>query len=720
VERPHAPYFRYMGPGQLVAKPAANVALTPGGRLLSRVRAVVFGRPLSTEEEIGERLSKTKALAIFSSDAISSSAYATEEILRVLLLAGASALFLSLEVSIAITVLLAVVSISYRQVCRAYPNGGGAYIVAKTNLAPIFGLIAAAALLIDYVMTVAVSTAAAIAQIQSVVPEAYDYRIEIAFISISLITIANLRGLRESGNIFAVPTYLFVGLALTIVAIGLVNIIGGTVVPVPPVDAVPFPPPDHLEPIGILLLLKAFAGGSVALTGVEAIANGVPAFKPPEAKNAANTMTAMSILLGILFVGLTLFAVQYGLRPTNPGGASIVALAAQAAFGDGSILFVTFAAATALILFLAANTSFNAFPRLAAILAEDGYMPRQFSFRGDRLAYSWGIVLLAAVAFGLLWAFGGDTHALIPLYSVGVFVCFTLSQIGMVKHWREVRETGWRWRMVVNAAGAVLTAVVLIVVVSEKFRDGAYLVVILVPLLVGMMLFIKQQYTRSAREVAVSPDIVVRAPYREERVVVPIPSLNRAVVQAINVGRSISDDVRAVYITDDQEEAVKLRADFERQVPGVPLVVVESPYRTLVGPLLAYLDVLDSAWPPDKPDPITFVVIPEYVARSWWERILYNQSAKRLRSVLLGRPHTVVVAVPYRREDPSLFEAAIGGERLDRREPPEPTMPRSGRAPTGSPRSGGSPTLPSPPKGGPPTAPPSPPATPPSSDEQPN
>ena len=678
VERPHAPFFSYTGPGQLVAKPAANVTLTPSGRFLRRTRALVFGRPLSTEEEIGERLSKTKALAIFSSDAISSSAYATEEILRVLLLGGASALFLSLEVSIAITLLLAVVSISYRQVCRAYPNGGGAYIVAKTNLAPIFGLIAAAALLIDYVMTVSVSTAAAISQIQSVIPAAYDFRIGIAFVSISLITVANLRGLRESGNIFAVPTYLFVVLALGIVAIGLVNIIGGTVTQVPPVDAVPFPPTNQLEPIGILLLLKAFAGGSVALTGVEAIANGVPAFKPPEAKNAANTMTAMSILLGILFVGLTLFAVQYGLRPTLPGGPSIVALAAAAAFGDGSVLFVTFAASTALILFLAANTSFNAFPRLAAILAEDGYMPRQFSFRGDRLAYSWGIVLLAAIAFGLLAAFNGDTHALIPLYSVGVFVCFTLSQIGMVKHWRSERDSGWRWRAIVNASGAVLTAVVLLVVVYEKFFAGAYLVVILVPLLVGMMLFIKRQYARSARELRVASDLIVRAPHREERVIVPIPGMNRAVVQAINVGRSIDDDVRAVFITDDAAAAVGVRESFERQIPGVPLVVVESPYRALVGPLLAYLDVLDAAWPPDKPSPITFVVIPEYVARSWWERILYNQSSKRLRTVLLGRPHTVVVAVPYRREDIAMFEPAHGADR-----PVEPPTPPAALSPPG-------------------------------------
>jgi amino acid transporter len=649
VERPHSPYFRYTGPGALVAREAASVPRTRTGRAFARVRHVVFGRPLANEEEIGERLSKKKALAIFSSDAISSSAYATEEILRVLILAGASALLLSVQVSIAIAILLAVVSVSYRQVCRAYPNGGGAYVVARTNLAPVFGLIAAAALLIDYVMTVSVSTASAIAQIQSVFPAAYDIRIQIAFVSIALITIANLRGLRESGNIFAVPTYLFVGMALAIVAIGAVQIVTGTVGPPPPEpDALPF----GTETLGILLLLKAFAGGSVALTGVEAIANGVPAFKPPESKNAANTMTAMAILLAILFVGLTIVAVAYDLRPTGEGGKSIVALAAEAAFGEGSPLVYMFAASTALILFLAANTSFNAFPRLAAILSEDGYMPRQFSLRGDRLAYSWGIVLLAAVAFAILWAFGGDTHALIPLYSVGVFLCFTLSQVGMVRHWRRVREAGWRWRLGVNALGGVMTAVVLGIVVFEKFEAGAYLVVILVPVLVGIMLFISRQYGRSAHELAVDPGLVVAPPHREERVVVPIAGLDRASIQAINVGRSIDDDVRAVYISADPDGASAVRKAFERQVPGVPLVVVESPYRALAGPLLAYLDVLDAAWPPDKADPITFVVIPEYVARSWWERILYNQSAKRLRRDLLGRKHTVIVNVPYRREDP--------------------------------------------------------------------
>ena len=673
IERPHAPYFRYTGPGQLVAREAASVPRTRTGRALARVRAVVFGRPLSNEADIEERLDKKKALAIFSSDAISSSAYATEEILRVLILGGAAAMLLSVEVAAAIAGLLAVVALSYRQVCRAYPNGGGAYVVARTNLAPIFGLIAAASLLIDYVMTVAVSTASAIAQIQSVVPAAYDVRIEIAFVSITLITVANLRGLRESGNIFAVPTYMFVGLALAIVAIAGSRVVLGTAVPVPP-D--PIAVPLGTEPIGILLLLRAFAGGSVALTGVEAIANGVPAFKPPEAKNAANTMTVMAALLGVLFVGLTIVAVGFALRPTGQGGPSVVALAAEIAFGKGSVLVILFAASTALILFLAANTSFNAFPRLAAILAEDGYMPRQFAFRGDRLAYSWGIVLLAMIAFGLLWAFGGDTHALIPLYSVGVFLCFTLSQIGMVRHWRRVRGSGWQWRLAVNAGGAVLTAVVLTIVVAEKFRDGAYLVVILVPVLVGMMLFISRQYTRARQELRVRPDKIVPPPIREERAVVPIPGLDRATVQAVNVARSISDDVRAVFISDDQEEASYLRKDFERQVPGVPLVVVESPYRALAGPFLAYLDVLDMAWPPDKPEPITFVVIPEYVARSWWERLLYNQSSKRLRSMLLGRPHTVIVNVPYRRDDVETHPDAPSG-------PAAPTAPRAPAGPAG-------------------------------------
>ncbi len=559
--------------------------------------------------------------------------------------------------AIAIAVMLAVVSFSYRQVCRAYPSGGGAYVVAKENLGQIFGLIAAAALLIDYVMTVAVSTASAVSQAYSVVPAIYDVRIELAILSIALITVANLRGLRESGNIFAVPTYLFVGLAMLMIGLGVAHVAMGTAAPIATPDkAIPIPAPGIAVEVSLLLLLRAFAGGSVALTGVEAIANGVPAFKPPESKNAANTMTTMAILLAILFIGITWVGTQYQIQPTEEGGPTAVAQVATAVFGADSPLFVLFQTATALILFLAVNTSFNAFPRLAAILAEDGFMPRQLAFRGDRLAFSWGIVALAIVAATLIIIFGGDVHLLIPLYSVGVFVCFTLSQTGMVRHWFAVKETGWWWRAAVNAFGGVLTLVVLIVVASVKFANGAWLVVILIPTIVAVMLFIQRQYAASTRQLALSDDAVIREPLREERAVVPVPGLNRAVVQAVNVARSISDDVRAVFISDDPDETADVRVRWERQVPGVPLVVVESPYRALVGPLIAYLDVLDRAWPPDKPSPITFVVVPEYVARHWWERILYNQSSKRLRTVLVGRPHTVVVNVPYRREDRSAVE----------------------------------------------------------------
>src|SRR4029078_8695023 len=562
VERPHSAFFRYGGPGNLVAKPAANQPKKGPGRAWARVRGVAIGRPLASEEEAPEKLSKKKALAIFSSDAISSSAYATQEIMWVLAAAGATALAFSVGVSAAIAVLLAVVSISYRQVCRAYPGGGGAYAVAKENLSPLFGLIAAASLLVDYVMNVALSTASAIGQLVSVVPELDPVKIKIAIGVITLITIANLRGLRESGNIFAIPTYSFVFLALLMIGMGLIDIVTGTAHPIVTPNAEPLGAAE----LSISLLLKPFAGGSVALTGVEAIANGVPAFKPPEAKNAANTMTAMAILLGILFIGITVVSHAYAILPTVGDIPTTVSLVAASVFGAGTILFVLFQAATALILFLAANTSFNAFPRLGAILALDGYMPRQFAFRGDRLAYSLGIVILAAVAAFLIWLFNGNVTALIPLYSVGVFVCFTLRPIGMVIHWRRVREAGWAWRAAVNGFGAMLTAVVLVVVVSVKFVDGAYLVVILIPVLVAMMLFIHRQYQASRHELAIRRDFVAQEPQREERVVIPVPGINRAVVQAVQVGRSIADDVRAVFVTDEADDIAPLQQDWEKHI----------------------------------------------------------------------------------------------------------------------------------------------------------
>lgn len=385
----------------------------------------------------------------------------------------------------------------------------------------------------------------------------------------------------------------------------------------------------------------------------------MPAFKPPESRNAANTMGAMAVLLGVIFVGVSIVAVAYSIVPSVGGYPSVVSLVAAAVFGQGSALHVTFLVATMLILFLAANTSYNAFPRLAAILAKDGYMPRQFAFRGDRLAYSWGITLLAAVAVALIAIFGGTTTLLIPLYAVGVFVCFSISQLGMVRHWLRVRGAGWRWGLAVNGLGAVVTAIVLAIVVYEKFSGGAYLVVILIPLLVGMMLFIRHQYAASAKKLEVRSDLVFTAPRRRERAVVAVDGLDRAAVQAVNVARSVAEDVRAVTVTEDGEAARRLRDEWERRIPDVPLDIVETPSLRLVEPMVHYLDLLEEGQPTGLEAPITFVVLPEFVPRHWWDRPLFNQSAGRLRRALVGRLHTVVIDVPYRRGEATPVQSAL-------------------------------------------------------------
>ncbi len=650
VERPHAAYFRYTGPGQMVAKAKASESTTRLGRAWARVRRVAIGRPLATEQEIEERLSKKKALAIFSSDAISSSAYATEEILRVLVLAGVTALAFSIPLALAIALMLAIVSTSYRQIGYAYPGGGGAYAVAKHNLGRYAALVAGAALLVDYVMTVAVSTSSAVEQVASAVPGLRPLSVEVGVLAILLITLGNLRGIRESGNIFAIPTYLFVGSALLMVGLGTFRIVVlGEGAPYPQ----PMPlAPDPLQALTVVLLIRAFAAGSVALTGTEAIANGVQTFQRPEPRNAAQTLTAMAALLAILFVGITFVAQHFGIAANNEQ--TVVAQVASAVYGADSLGFYLFQTFTALILFLAANTSFNAFPRLAAILAQDGYMPRHFSFRGDRLAFTLGILLLGGISAGLLVLFRGNTTALIPLYSVGVFVSFTLSQGGMVRHWLGERGRGWQYRIFINAVGCVLTGVVSVVVLFGK-APVSLLVAVIIPLLVGMMLFIERQYANQGRELEVRPDLVIGPPHRQERVVIPVPGLTRAIVQAVNFGRSISSNVVCVHITDDPEAGEAVRERFAKQLPGVPLVVVESPYRALVNPFVAYLDVTTGK----DPDVITIVVLPEYVGRHWWDRILYNQVANGLRRALVGRPHTVIATLPYRRER-GLGEAVHG------------------------------------------------------------
>jgi amino acid transporter len=641
VDRPRSEYFRYAGPGVFVAKPKAHEERGPVGRAITRAKRILVGRPLASEEEIDERLSKKKALAIFSSDAISSSAYATEEILRVLVLGGAATLFLSVPISAAIAGLLAIVAFSYRQVCLAYPTGGGSYSVSKRNFGTLASLVAASALLIDYTLTVAVSTSSASEQIVSAVPELLPVKALIGITAIGLLTVGNLRGLRESGNIFALPTYLFAGTALVMIAIGLYRIFVLGDRSAPPTIQPTIETTTQLAMM--LLVVRAFASGAVALTGTEAIATGVPAFKPPEAQNAARTLMAMAALLAMLFIGITVLAANFGIVPKMNN--TVVAQVAAHVFGDGSIPFYLFQLFTALLLFLAANTSFAAFPRLGAILAEDGFMPRHFAFRGDRLAFSAGIVVLGAVAAILVFGFHAETHALIPLYAVGVFIDFTISQAGMIRHWQRERPRGWAYRLAINAGGCVLTAIVAVVVTLAK-APNSLIVIGLIPVLVATMLFIRREYRQIGEELALRPEQVIGPPRRHERVIVPVPGLSRAVVQAVNFGRSISDDVRAVHVTDSAEAAEEMRRSWERHLPGVPLVIVESPYRSLVRPFVAYLDVMA----PPEPDTITIVVLPEYVPRHWWERLLYNQTTRRVREALIGRPDTVVANVPYRRE----------------------------------------------------------------------
>lgn len=641
VDRPQSEYFRYAGPDTFVARPKAHQELSLAGRARAGIRRVLVGRPLASEEEIRERLSKKKALAIFSSDAISSSAYATEEILRALLLGGLAALSLGLPIAIVISVLLGVVAISYRQVCLAYPTGGGSYSVAKANFGRRASLVAASALIIDYVLTVAVSISSASEQIVAAVPALAPWRVGLAVLFIVLMTLGNLRGLRESGNIFALPTYLFVGTALLMIGVGAFQVLvlgEGAVTPALG---------EAAEDLGgaalAILVLRAFASGAVAVTGTEAIAQGVPAFKPPEAQNAAATLTVMALLLGTLFVGITFLATSFGVVPNEER--TVIAQVAAQVFGDASMGFYLFLAFAAMILVLAANTAFNAFPRLAAVLAEDGFFPRQFAYRGDRLAFSMGIVTLGAFAAALVAGFGGDTHALIPLYAVGVFIDFTISQSGLIRHWLSTRAPGWHYRLAINAVGAAVTASVAIVVTVAK-APTSLLVLLLLPTFSAIMSFVHREYDTVASELALRPDQAFGRPSKRNRVIIPVPGLSRAVVQSVQFGRSLSNDVRAVHITADADAAARLRKEWEARLAGVPLVIVETPYRSLVTPFLHYLDVMA----PPEPGTVTIVVLPEYVPHHWWDSLLYNQTAKRLKRSLVGRPNTVVADVPYARE----------------------------------------------------------------------
>ena len=616
--------------------------------MLADFRRILIGAPLHSARITHERLSKIQALAVFSSDALSSVAYATEEILLVLVAAGSAALGLSLPIALVIVALLVIVASSYFQTIHGYPSGGGAYLVAYDNLGVWPGLTAAAALLTDYVLTVAVSTTAGIAAITSAFPAVLPFRVELCLLAILLISWANLRGVRESGTLFAIPTYGFVAIFLALIVVGLVRLVSGTLEPVPP----PVTPAAGIgiQALTVFLVLRAFSSGCTALTGVEAISDGILAFRKPEADNAGKTLIAMTVLLATMFLGITFLARSLHVVPAEQQ--TVISQIGRQVFGDGP-LYLALQIATTLILVLAANTSFADFPRLSAILARDRFLPRQLTNLGDRLVFVNGIVALAVLASVLVVVFGGQTHRLIPLYAVGVFLSFTLSQAGMVLHWRKVGGPRWQWKARINGLGAVVTGIVLSVILAAKFVHGAWVVLLLIPAFVRMFYIIRRHYLTVAEQLSLEglePEAWKGLASRKRlKVVVPVSGMHRGTLSALQFARSLSKDVTAVMVDVEPPVTARVQERWPVWGHGVPLVVLESPYRSTIEPLLAYLDETDQR-EPDRG--LAVVVLPEFVPARWWHHLLHNQTAQLLKRVLLYRQRRtgkdrVIIDVPY-------------------------------------------------------------------------
>jgi amino acid transporter len=638
------PDFRRARAGYLVAREGIDQPRSGIGRRLAGVKKVLIGRPLASARELHERVNVFTGLAVFASDNISSSAYATEEIMRVLILAGVGALTLTMPITIGIVLVLAIVVTSYQQTIRAYPSGGGSYIVASDNFGPLPGLVAAAALLADYVLTVAVSIAAGVAALTSIVPGLFEYRVLLGVAFVTLLCLGNLRGIRESGAIFTAPTYVYLVAMLGLLAYGMVRFATGSLPAYSAPDA--WREAHGAQALGLLLILRAFASGSVALTGTEAVSNGVPAFKPPEARRAQSVLILMGACFASIFLGMSFLAGRLGILPDPSEQVTVVSQLAGTLVGTGTPYHYLVQFSTALLLVLAANTAFADFPRLASILARDRFLPRTFQFRGDRLAFTGGIIVLSAVAATLIIAFRGSVTNLIPLYTVGVFLAFTLSQSGMVRHWWRQRDQvrSWRPRAAINGIGAVTTGIVALEVAASKFLLGAWMVLLLIPLLIGVMWAIRRHYLRM--DEAERPETPLAPADVRPRVIVPVAKLNAPALQALAFARAIVRDsaVTLVHITDSQEEAEALQAQWARLPHGeANLIVIESPFRSLAGPLLRYIDAVRESYPHDT----MVIVLPEFVPNHWWEHLLHNQTALRLKAALLFRPGVVVANVPY-------------------------------------------------------------------------
>ncbi len=650
IVRSNHPTLKHLDSGVLEATEEAEVPKEGAARAIYWLKRLLIGVPLTTASAEQERLTKFKALALLSSDAISSVAFATEVILLNLALGGPSRLWITFPIALVIILLLAIVALSYRQTIPAYPNGGGSYTVARENLGLIPGLVAAAALLIDYVLNVAVCVSAGVQNLASLFPELNSTLIIVSLniILITLITIVNLRGVRESGNIFAFPTYFFIVSASLLIIVGLFKafvlyhqpLIG---------QFAPLPGSQVFEPLTIFLVLRAFATGCTAMTGVEAISNGVPIFRKPETRNAATTLTWMAVILGSLFLGITLLAMTYAVEANAAGNPTVIAQIAHAVFnGPLAFFYPIFQLAVLGILTLSAETSYADFPRLASLLARDRFLPNQFAFRGDRLAFSVGITVLAILAALLLILFQGSTDQLINLFAVGVFVAFTLSQAGMVMHWWRLRASAKNWQrsIMINGLGAFTTGLVTLIIASMKFLEGAWIVVLLIPLIVLLFLGIHKHYQNFERER--TTDIPLRPQEIHHRLIVPIDRLDRAAIQSLSYARSISPHVTAVHIIFDGGEGQEIRQAWEqwqKQMSNneeMHLLLIESPYRSLFQPLLAYIDTIRQR----HPEETVTVILPEFVVAHWWEYPLHNQTAFRLKAALLFRPGLIVINLP--------------------------------------------------------------------------
>jgi amino acid transporter len=612
--------------------------------MLSKLKTLLIGTPLPTAELGEKRLNKIRALAAFSPDALSSIAYANQEIYLGLAIAGSTGLSMAWPIGLAITGLLVIVAISYYQTIQGYPSGGGSYVVARENLGTFPGLVTAAALLIDYLLTAAVSLTAGVEAIASAIPALWPYRVEIALVLLFVIAVANLRGVRESGTLMAVPVYMFLFTYIPMLGIGLVRLLINGPTPLETVAPAP------ITGVTLFLILHTFSTGCTALTGIEAISNGVPAFKPPESKNAGRTLIIMAILMGTLFVG-SIGLTQYLGIIAGEQETILSALARYLLGGGPFYLLIQFA--TMLILAVAANTSFAGFPRLAAILARDGFLPRQLSSLGDRLVFANGIVLLAIATGVLIIIFGGDSHLLIPLFAVGVFLAFTFSQAGMVLHWWRERRPGWSVKAVLNGMGALATGITLIVIGVSKFREGAWITVVVIPALVFSFLQVRRHYQSVGHQLSLRglpPDI---KPFPPLRVVIPVSGVHRGMIDAVNFARSISSDVTAVYIELEPEGAKQVREQWQRLWPDVKLAVVPSPYRSIVRPLLDYLDEIDSQHHDGR---LAAVVLPEFVPAKWWQALLHNQTTWMLKTALLYRRRNqgyqrVIIDIPFHLKD---------------------------------------------------------------------